>query len=319
MKTILQEIELTGIVPVIAIDDADNAVPLAKALIDGGLPCAEVTFRTAAAKEAMTKIAAAYPSMLMGAGTVLSVEQVKTAVDCGAKYIVSPGLNPKVVEYCVAQNIPVFPGVATPSEVERAMELGLNVVKFFPAEGNGGLPYLKAIGGPYKQMRFIPTGGIDESNLLSYLKYPQIVACGGSWMVKSELIAAKQFDEIRKMTERAVMMMLGFELKHIGMNTPSAEESMGTAAQIARLFNLVVKEGNSSNFVGTQFEVMKKNYLGTHGHLAIGTNFIERAIAYYERKGITFLQETNVEKNGKRIAIYFKDEIAGYALHLLQL
>jgi 2-dehydro-3-deoxyphosphogluconate aldolase/(4S)-4-hydroxy-2-oxoglutarate aldolase len=319
MKTILQEIELTGIVPVIAIDDAENAVPLAKALIDGGLPCAEVTFRTAAAKEAMSRIAKEYPAMLMGAGTVLSVEQVKTALDCGAKYIVSPGLNPKVVEYCVANNIPVFPGVATPSEVERAMELGLNVVKFFPAEGNGGLPYLKAIGGPYKQMRFIPTGGIDETNLLSYLKYSQIVACGGSWMVKQDLIAAKQFDEIRKMTERAVMMMLGFELKHIGMNTPSAEESMGTASHIAKLFNLVVKEGNSSNFVGTQFEVMKKNYLGTHGHLAIGTNFIERAIAYYERKGVTFLQETNVEKNGKRIAIYFKDEIAGYALHLLQL
>ncbi|MFZ4620324.1 MAG: bifunctional 4-hydroxy-2-oxoglutarate aldolase/2-dehydro-3-deoxy-phosphogluconate aldolase [Bacteroidota bacterium] len=319
MKTILQEIELTGIVPVIAIDDAQNAVPLAKALIDGGLPCAEVTFRTAAAKEAMTSIAKAYPEMLMGAGTVLSVEQVKTALDCGAKYIVSPGLNPKVVEYCVANNIPVFPGVATPSEVERAMELGLNVVKFFPAEGNGGLPYLKAIGGPYKQMRFIPTGGIDETNLLSYLKYSQIVACGGSWMVKQDLIAAKQFDEIRKMTERAVMMMLGFELKHIGMNTASPEESMGTASQIAKLFNLVVKEGNSSNFVGTQFEVMKKNYLGTHGHLAIGTNFIERAIAYYERKDVTFLQETNVEKNGKRVAIYFKDEIAGYALHLLQL
>ncbi len=319
MKTILQEIELTGIVPVIAIDDAENAVPLAKALIDGGLPCAEVTFRTAAAKDAMTRIAKEYPDMLMGAGTVLSVEQVKTAVGCGAKYIVSPGLNPKVVEYCVANNIPVFPGVATPSEVERAMELGLNVVKFFPAEGNGGLPYLKAIGGPYKQMRFIPTGGIDETNLLSYLKYSQIVACGGSWMVKQDLIAAKQFDEIRKMTERAVMMMLGFELKHIGMNTASAEESIGTASQIAKLFNLVVKEGNSSNFVGTQFEVMKKNYLGTHGHLAIGTNFIERAIAYYERKGVTFLQETNVEKNGKRVAIYFKDEIAGYALHLLQL
>ncbi len=319
MKTILQEIELTGIVPVIAIDDAENAVPLAKALIDGGLPCAEVTFRTAAAKEAMTRIAKEFPSMLMGAGTVLSVEQVKTALDCGAKYIVSPGLNPKVVEYCVANNIPVFPGVATPSEVERAMELGLNVVKFFPAEGNGGLPYLKAIGGPYKQMRFIPTGGIDETNLLSYLKYSQIVACGGSWMVKPEMIAAKQFDDIRKMTERAVMMMLGFELRHIGMNTASPEESIGTAAQIAALFNLVVKEGNSSNFVGTQFEVMKKQYLGTHGHLAIGTNFIERAIAYYERKGVTFLQETNVEKNGKRIAIYFKDEIAGYALHLLQL
>lgn len=318
MSDILHQIEMTGIVPVIAIDDANNAEPLAKALIDGGLPCAEVTFRTAAAKDAMSRIAAAYPSMLMGAGTVLTVEQAKTAVSCGAKFIVAPGLNPKVVEYCTSNAIPVFPGVATPSEVEQAIELGLNVVKFFPAEGNGGLPYLKAIGGPYKQMRFIPTGGIDETNLLSYLKYSQIVACGGSWMVKPELIAAKQFDEIRKMTERAVLLMLGLELKHIGMNCADDAESMKNAQMIASLFGLPIKEGNSSNFVGTQFEVMKKQYLGTHGHLAIGTNFIERAITYFQRKGYSFRQESNVEKNGKRVAIYLEQEIAGFAFHLLQ-
>ena len=318
MNSVLQDIELTGIVPVIAIDDAANAEPLAKALIDGGLPCAEVTFRTAAAKESISRISKSYPTMLLGAGTVLTIEQVKTAVDCGAKYIVSPGLNPKVVEYCVTNNIPIFPGVATPSEVELAIELGLNVVKFFPAEGNGGLAYLKAIGGPYRQMKFIPTGGIDETNLLSYLKYSQIVACGGSWMVKPEFIANKQFDEIRKMTERAVMLMLGFDLKHVGMNCTTEQESMTNASLISQLFSLPVKEGNSSNFVGTQFEVMKKNYLGAHGHLAIGTNFIERAIAYYERKGYSFRKETNVEKNGKRVAIYFEQEIAGFAIHLLQ-
>ncbi len=318
MNSVLQDIELTGIVPVIAIDDAANAEPLAKALIDGGLPCAEVTFRTAAAKESISRISKSYPAMLLGAGTVLTIEQVKTAVDCGAKYIVSPGLNPKVVEYCVTNNIPIFPGVATPSEVEQAIELGLNVVKFFPAEGNGGLAYLKAIGGPYRQMKFIPTGGIDETNLLSYLKYSQIVACGGSWMVKPEFIANKQFDEIRKMTERAVMLMLGFDLKHVGMSCETEQESMSNASLISQLFSLPVKEGNSSNFVGTQFEVMKKNYLGAHGHLAIGTNFIERAIAYYERKGYSFRKETNVEKNGKRVAIYFEQEIAGFAIHLLQ-
>ncbi|MEI7907623.1 MAG: bifunctional 4-hydroxy-2-oxoglutarate aldolase/2-dehydro-3-deoxy-phosphogluconate aldolase [Bacteroidota bacterium] len=318
MNSVLQDIELTGIVPVIAIDDAVNAEPLAKALIDGGLPCAEVTFRTAAAKESISRISKSYPDMLLGAGTVLTIEQVKTAVDCGAKYIVSPGLNPKVVEYCVTNSIPIFPGVATPSEVEQAIELGLNVVKFFPAEGNGGLAYLKAIGGPYRQMKFIPTGGIDETNLLSYLKYSQIVACGGSWMVKPDFIANKQFDEIRKMTERAVLLMLGFELKHVGMNCATEQESMSNASLISQLFSLPVKEGNSSNFVGTQFEVMKKNYLGAHGHLAIGTNFIERAIAYYERKGFSFRKETNVEKNGKRVAIYFEQEIAGFAVHLLQ-
>lgn len=318
MENILKQLELLGIVPVIAIDDAENAEPLAQALIDGGLPCAEVTFRTAAAKDSMKKISKKFPLMLMGAGTVLSVDQVKTAVDCGAKFIVSPGLNPVVVEYCVKNNIPITPGVATPSDVERAMDLGLYVVKFFPAEANGGLPFLKAISAPYQQIRFIPTGGIDETNLLSYLKFSQVIACGGSWMVKPEFIANKQFDEIKKLTERAVQLVLGVDLKHLGMNCATDEESMKNAQLISQLLQLPIKEGKSSNFVGAQFEVMKSNNLGTHGHFAIGTNFIERAIAYFERKGYSFRQETSVEKNGKRVAIYFEQEIAGFAMHLLQ-
>ena len=193
MQDVLRQVELLGIVPVIAIESASDAEPLAKALYDGGLPCAEVTFRTKAAQEAMTRIAKAFPDLLLGAGTVLTIEQVKTAVDCGAKFIVSPGLNRTVVEYCVAKGIPVTPGVATPSEVEVALELGLEVVKFFPAEATGGLPYLKAISAPYKSLRFIPTGGVDEKNLLSYLKFPKVLACGGSWMVKADLINAKRF------------------------------------------------------------------------------------------------------------------------------
>ncbi|MFA6540612.1 MAG: bifunctional 4-hydroxy-2-oxoglutarate aldolase/2-dehydro-3-deoxy-phosphogluconate aldolase [Bacteroidota bacterium] len=318
MEKILNKLSLAGIVPVIAIDDAGDAEPLAQALIDGGLPCAEITFRTAAAKEAMTRISKKFPSMLMGAGTVLTVDQVNTAVDCGAAFIVSPGLNPKVAEYCVSKGIPVTPGVATPSDIERAIELGLTTVKFFPAEANGGLPFLKAISAPYKQMKFIPTGGIDESNLLSYLKFPPIRACGGSWMVKSEMIANKQFDEIKKLTERAVQLMLGFELKHVGMNTGSPGQSMDAARELSMLLSLPIKEGNSSNVVGTQFEVMKKQYLGTNGHLAVGTNFIHRAIAHLESRGYSVKHETAVEKNNDLIAVYLDKEIAGFAIHLLQ-
>ena len=319
MHDTLKQLGLIGIVPVIAIEDANSAEPLAKALMDGGLPCAEVTFRTAAAKESMTRIAKAYPSMLMGAGTVLTVEQVKTAVDCGAKFIVSPGLNPKVVEYCVANNIPVTPGTATPSDVERAIELGLDVVKFFPAEGNGGLNYLKAISAPYHQMKFIPTGGIDETNILSYLKFPKIVACGGSWMVKTEMIAKGEFEEIRKLTERAVYLMLGFDIRHVGINCATSEESLESAKIAETLFRFPVKEGNSSNFAGTQLEFMKKPYLGQHGHIAIGTNFIDRAAAFLERKGFALRPETRVEKNGKTVAVYLQQELAGFAIHLLQL
>ena len=184
MISVLDQIKLIGIVPVIAIDTADDAEPFAQALIDGWIPCAEVTFRTAAAKDAITRITKKFPSMLVGAGTVLSIDQVNMAVDAGVKFIVSPGLNPKVVEYCISHKISVIPGTATPSDIERAIEFGLDTVKFFPAEGNGGLSYLKAISGPYNMMKFMPTGGIDETNFLSYLKFDKIVAFGGSWMVK---------------------------------------------------------------------------------------------------------------------------------------
>lgn len=204
MNKILEEIGLYKIVPVIIIDEVENSIPLANALIDGGLPVAEVTFRTKAAKESIEKIANEFPKMLLGAGTVLSVDQVKSAIDSGAKFIVSPGLNPKVVEYCLSNNIPITPGIATPTEVERALEFNLEVVKYFPAEALGGLNYLKAISAPFGNLRFIPTGGIDEKNLLGYVQFPKVLACGGSWMVKNELIKNKKFDEIKKLTSSAL-------------------------------------------------------------------------------------------------------------------
>jgi len=318
MHNVLEQLGLLGIVPVIAIEDANDAEPLAQALIDGGLPCAEVTFRTAAAKDAIERIAKKFPDMALGAGTVLTIDQVKAAVDCGAKYIIAPGLNPKTVDYCVSHNIPVTPGVATPSEVEQALEFGLEVVKFFPAEQAGGLAFLRALSAPYNKLKFIPTGGIDEKNILSYLAFPKVLACGGSWMVKTDMISMKQFDQIRAITEQAVKTMLGFELKHVGINTAGADESIGIARELSQLLGAPVKEGNSSNFVGTQFEVLKRQYLGAHGHLAIGTNFIDRAVAHLERRGYRIIEESKTEKNGKLAAVYLEQEIGGFALHLLQ-
>jgi 2-dehydro-3-deoxyphosphogluconate aldolase / (4S)-4-hydroxy-2-oxoglutarate aldolase len=204
MNKIIEDIGKCRIVPVIVIEDAENALPLAQALIEGGLPVAEVTFRTKAAKESIEKIAKAFPDMYLGAGTVLSVEQVKSAVDAGAKYIVSPGINLKVVEYCVNNNIPITPGIATPTEIEMALEFNLEVVKYFPAEPLGGVNYLKAISAPYGGLKFIPTGGIDEKNISGYLKFPKVVACGGSWMVKSDLIIGKKFNEIKDLTAEAL-------------------------------------------------------------------------------------------------------------------
>jgi 2-dehydro-3-deoxyphosphogluconate aldolase/(4S)-4-hydroxy-2-oxoglutarate aldolase len=318
MNRVLEEIGLLGIVPVIAINNADDAEPLARALIDGGLPCAEVTFRTEAAKGAMTRIASVLPEMLMGAGTVLSIEQVKIAVDCGAKFIVSPGLNRKVVEYCLKYQIPVTPGVATPSEVEAALELGLEVVKFFPAEPSGGLEFLKAISAPYKNVRFIPTGGIDESNLLSYLMFPKVIACGGSWMVKTDLISGKRFDEIKKLTAQAVGRVLGFELRHIGINNADADEALAGATRLANLLKQPIRDGNSSMFVGNGFEFLKRNYLGEKGHIAISTNSVGRAISYFARQNIGTKSGTLVEKDGRLATVYLDVEICGFAVHLVQ-
>lgn len=204
MNAVLEKIHELGIVPVVVLNDAKDAVPLAKALMEGGLPCAEVTFRTAAAEESIRLISQAYPEMLVGAGTVLTTEQVERAVAAGAKFIVSPGLNPKVTKYCVDRNIPITPGCANPSDVEQALEFGLDVVKFFPAEQAGGLDYIKAIAAPYVDMSFMPTGGINANNVRKYLGYNRIWACGGSWMVKGDMIKAGEFDKIRALTAEAV-------------------------------------------------------------------------------------------------------------------
>jgi 2-dehydro-3-deoxyphosphogluconate aldolase/(4S)-4-hydroxy-2-oxoglutarate aldolase len=207
MNAVLEQFGKIGIIPVVVLDDAKDAEPLGQALMEGGLPCAEVTFRTAAAEESIRIMAEKFPNMLVGAGTVLTTDQVDRAVAAGAKFIVSPGINPKVVDYCVKKNIPITPGTCNPSNVETALEFGLDVVKFFPAEPAGGLKYIKAIAAPYVGMKFMPTGGINAENVKDYLKYDRILACGGSWMVKGDLIKAGDFNKIRELTAEAAQIV----------------------------------------------------------------------------------------------------------------
>ena len=319
MNQILEQIAKIGIVPVIALDHTKDAKPLAKALCTGGLPCAEVTFRTAAAEESIRIMTTEFPDMLVGAGTVLTVEQVDQAVNAGAKFIVSPGLNPKVVSYCIEKEIPVVPGCANPSDVELAMELGLEVVKFFPAEAAGGINMIKSMSAPYNKMKFMPTGGVNENNLKSYLDFKKVIACGGTWMVTKELISSGNFDEIARLTKEAVKKMLGFELKHIGMNAENETEASHIVHKIASTFGMEQKLGNSSIFIGTEVEVMKTPYLGEKGHIAIGTNDIERAIYHMELQGVTFLEDTKkYNAKGDLVAIYLKEQVGGFAFHLLQ-
>lgn len=318
MIPVLEKIQKIGIVPVVVLDDVKDAKPLAQALCRGGLPCAEVTFRTEAAEESIRIMAEEFPEMLIGAGTVLTIEQVDRAVAAGAKFIVSPGLNPKVVKYCVERGIPITPGTSSPSDIEQAIELGLEVVKFFPAEACGGLNMIKSMAAPYTKMMFMPTGGINAKNLNSYLAFSKILACGGSWMVSKDLIAEGKFNEIEDLTREAVMTMLGFELKHVGINCQEESEADRVADRFSSLFGYKKKVGNSSIFAGSIVEAMKTPYLGKNGHIAIGTNHVLRAVNYLESQGVEFDMETAKYKGGQMIAIYLKEEIGGFAVHLVQ-
>jgi 2-dehydro-3-deoxyphosphogluconate aldolase/(4S)-4-hydroxy-2-oxoglutarate aldolase len=203
----VNRVKQIGIVPVVSLERAEDAVPLAEALVAGGLPCAEITFRTAAAEAAIRAIRPRFPDLLLGAGTVLTREQAATAINAGAEFIVAPGTNPSVVDYCRSLDVTIFPGVCTPTEIELALTHGVEVVKFFPAEPIGGVKLLKALAAPYRGARFIPTGGIDASNLGAYLALPQVVACGGSWMVKPELIKTGAFDQIARLSAEAVALV----------------------------------------------------------------------------------------------------------------
>ena len=318
MSDILKQISDIGIIPVIAINDAKHAVPLANALAAGGLPIAEITFRTEAGQQAITNIAKECPNVLLGAGTVLRTEQVDMAIDAGATYIVTPGIDAKVVEHCQKRGIPVTPGVSCPSDVQLGVSLGLEILKFFPAEQYGGISTLKAICGPYNMVKFIPTGGISAKNVLDYLNFNKVIACGGSWMVQASLINDEKFDEIEQMTRDAVNVMLGFELAHIGINTSGADESLAVTKGLAGMFNAPVKEGNSSNFAGTFAEVMKGDGPGAKGHIAMFTNSIPRAMAFFKRQGVEFDMASLKGPEDAPIAVYFKEEFAGFGVHLLQ-
>lgn len=281
---ILEELSKIGIVPVIALDKKEDAKPLAKALCEGGIACAEITFRTAAAVESIRIMVREFPQMLIGAGTILSVEQVLNAVKAGAKFIVTPGFNSEIVTYCIKEQIPVIPGCITPSEVEQAMKLGLSVIKFFPAEAAGGIHMIKAMSAPYPNIRFMPTGGIDEKNLLAYLSFSKVIACGGSWMVKKELLERGDFATITSLTEQAIKHMLDFRI---------------------------------DSFAGSS----NVNYCERNAEecLIITTNYLDRAVYYLENREILFDYESaEYDQKNKRISICLKGKMRNYNIKLAE-
>lgn len=316
----LKEISKIGIVPVIKINDVEKAVPLAKALIDGGLPIAEITFRTEAAEAAIKAVSKAFPDMLVGAGTVLTVEQAQRAKNAGAKFIVSPGFNPRVVKWCLENDILPTPGCTSPTEIEQALELGLTTVKFFPAEQSGGIAKIKALSAPYGSLTFIPTGGIDLTNLNDYLKNKKILACGGSFMVKEDYINNCEWDKITQLTRDAVSIMLGLKIAHVGINSENAETAKATAELLANIMGTQVeRESEKGMFAGSEFEIMKSMGIGKNGHIAISANNVERAIYHLSRKGIRFDDASaTYNDDGTRKFIYIDGEIGGFGIHLIQ-
>lgn len=319
MNKQLELISAVGIVPTIEIDDGEKAVPVANALAAGGLPIAEVTFRTAAAKESIRRISEECPEVLVGAGTVLTCQQVDQALGAGSKFIVTPGFNPDVIRYALSKGALVIPGTSTPGEMEQAMGMGLDAVKFFPAEQNGGAAKLKALAGPYKKLRWLPTGGINTAKMNEYLSCDQVLACGGSWMVKPELIQNEEWSGITALCKEAVRAMLGFKVVHVGMNCKDAAEAERIARLFCRLFDVPYLPNETAVFAGSLVECIKGPYLGAHGHIAIGANNVDRAVYQLEKRGAAFDEASRkVDPEGHTTLIYFKEEIGGFALHLVK-
>lgn len=319
MKKILEQLEAIGLLPVIKIEECEDALPLAKALVDGGIDAAEITYRTACATEAIAAIHAAYPEMLLGAGTIRSVEQAQEAIQAGASFLITPGFNEDVVAWCKDHDVCIIPGVSSASEIEQAQRYHITTLKFFPAESSGGAKKLKDFAAPYPDITFIPTGGIDEQNLHDYLQLPNVLAIGGSFMIKADAMKQKQWDVIRNTCEQAITTMLSYELMHIGIHATTSETAKQHATLLCSLFHFPYYEKPKSHFAGRGFEIVNKLGNDEHGHFAIYTPYPLRAMYQLAKKGIHF-DESSITRNKQTNRInfvYLKESIAGFGMHLI--
>lgn len=320
IRVVERRIAAIGIMPVITkLESQEDCAALSEALMAGGVPAMEITFRMEGAEGYIHYVREHYPKILAGAGTVLTMEQAEKAIEAGAQFLVSPGLNPEIVTFGREKGVAVFPGVATPSELEKAMGLGLKNVKFFPAESSGGIAAIKAMCGPYKGIGFMPTGGLNLDNIGAYYAFDRVIACGGSFMLGKHL-EKKEWAQITEACRKAVRTMLGLKLAHVGINTPDEETAKSTASAFEKLLLLDRgKEGTSSVFVDSYIEVMKQEYLGAKGHIGFTTPCITRAVDYFREMGVSFREESaKYSADGKLSAIYFEEEIGGFAIHLVK-
>ncbi|WP_416325669.1 bifunctional 4-hydroxy-2-oxoglutarate aldolase/2-dehydro-3-deoxy-phosphogluconate aldolase [[Eubacterium] hominis] len=319
MIDLTNRISQIGIVPVVKILNKEDAFPLAKALYEGGIDVAEITFRSAYATDAIATIHKELPDMLVGAGTVLTIDQAKEAVEAGASFIITPGFNKAVVAWCIEHDVVVYPGVSTASEIEEALSYGLHTLKFFPAESSGGAKKLKDFAAPYPDITFLPTGGINESNLHDYLSLPNVLAVGGSFMLPNEFVSTKNWDAIRTLCKKAIKTMLGFSLIHIGINSDNIQEAQHTADTLCQLFDFHPYQKPKSKFAGKGFEILHGLGKGSHGHIGIYTNYVMRAMYQLQKKGVRF-DESTITRNKQTNLInfvYLDMELSGFGIHLI--
>jgi len=315
---VMDALEKIGLVPLAVLDDAADAVPLAKALRAGGIDTMEITFRTECALDAISSVKKEIPDFLVGAGTVLTLQQAQNAVKAGSDYIVMPGFDPEIVDWCLQNQIPVLPGCVTPTEVQAAMRKGLNTVKFFPAEKYGGVKTLASLAEPFRMMKFMPTGGVGLENLSEYVTKDFICAVGGSWLCSKSDVKAGNWQKITEIVKASVQKLLGFEVVHVGINTHGASEAGEIARALAGIFGFPESKNPASTFVGTGFEINHSMGLGKNGHVAVDTNSIMRAEYYLSKMGVAFNEESRVKNGDKTTVVYLQKEFGGFAVHLRQ-
>ena len=312
-------IEESGILPVINITEVELAKPLVTVLIEEGIHTIEVTLRSDCSLEAIAEIKKYFPDMVVGAGTVLDIETVDKALAAGADYIVTPGFDVEIVEYCSKKGVEIFPGCSTATEMQKAYKMGLRILKFFPSELSGGVEAIKLLSGPFKGVKFVPTGGINYTNLDKYLSCEKVVACGGSYMATAEQLKNRDFEGIRISCRKAMDISLGFELAHVGINHNTEDAANATATELGKVFRMPVKIGNSSTFAGEAVECMKTNFYGTKGHIGFKTRSSLRALAWFRRQGYEVIEESiKMKPNGNVLAAYLKNEIGGFAVHIVE-
>lgn len=319
MSNLIDQFSAEGIISVIKIDDAAKAVSLAKALRDGGVFSAEVTFRTAAAESAIKKIADCYPDMLIGAGTILNVEQCKSAIGAGSKFIVTPGYSQEIVDYCTQQNVCVIPGCANATDIMKAVNSGLKVVKMFPAEQLGGIDYIKALAPVFPGLKFLPTGGVNAKNLNNYLGNSHVLACGGSWMAKADMIEREDYGEISKICRQAIVKMLDFRLVHVAKNMANESAILDIGEKLSELFGFGEELRTSPEFAESLAEAAKGLPLCSDNTIAVSTSSIPRAVNYLKRFGVAFDENmTKVDEENVLCAVCLKSGISNSSVQLVQ-